>query len=118
MNLIYLELKGRDFELEEKRKMDRFSLELPTLISMIDECGKQRVVEVMTRNICAGGAFLQTDKPLSVGTDLKINLILPLDNLKKMGGRRSRIDVSGSVVRTESKGMAVCFDKKYNIEPF
>ena len=98
--------------------MDRFTLELPALISMINESGKTRAFEVMTKNICAGGAFLLTDKPLSVGTDLKMNLILSLDNLKKMGGRSSRIDVSGSVVRTELKGMAVCFDKKYSIEPF
>jgi len=61
--------------------MDRFTLELPALISMIDESGKQRA------------------------------------NLEKMGGQRSRIDVSGSVIRTESQGMAVCFDKKYNISP-
>jgi len=97
--------------------MDRFTLELPALISMIDESGKQRAFEVMTKNICAGGAFLLTDKPLLVGTDIKMDLILPLDNLEKMGGQRSRIDVSGSVIRTESQGMAVCFDKKYNISP-
>jgi len=97
--------------------MDRFTLELPALISMIDESGKQRAFEVRTKNICAGGAFLLTDKPLLVGTDIKMDLILPLDNLEKMGGQRSRIDVSGSVIRTESQGMAVCFDKKYNISP-
>ena len=71
----------------------------------------------MTENICAGGAFLLTDKPLAVGTDVKMDLILPLNNLSKMGEQGSRIDVSGAVVRTESQGMAVCFDKKYNIEP-
>ena len=97
--------------------MDRFTLELPALISMMDESGKTKAFEVMTKNICAGGAFLLTDKPLSVGTDLKMDLILPLDNLKKMGGRPARIDVSGTVIRTESQGMAVCFNKKYNIEP-
>ena len=97
--------------------MDRFTLELPALISMIDENGKQRAFEVITKNICAGGAYLLTDKPFSVGTYIKMDLILPLDNLEKMGGQRSRIDVSGSVVRTESQGMAVCFDKKYNIAP-
>ena len=102
----------------EKRKMDWFSLELPALIFTIDASEKAKAFEVMTKNICAGGAFLQTNKPLSVGTDVKMDLILSLDNLQEMGGRRSRIDVSGSVVRTESQGMAVCFDKKYTIEPF
>jgi PilZ domain len=102
---------------EEKRKIERFTLELPALISMNDETGKQKAFEVMTRNICAGGAFLLTDKPLPVGTNVKMDLILPLDNLQEMGARRSRIDVSGAVVRTDLQGMAVCFDKKYSIEP-
>lgn len=102
---------------EEKRKMDRFTLELPALISMMDETGKQKAFEVMTKNICAGGAFLLTDKPLVLGTDIKMDLILPLDNILKMEGKRSRIDVSGEVIRTESQGMAVRFDKKYNISP-
>ena len=98
--------------------MDRFKLELPAMISLIDAGGKTKAFEVMTRNICAGGAFLLTDKSLMLGTDIKMDLILPLNNLQKMGGRRSRIDVSGEVVRIESQGVAVCFDKKYSIESF
>ena len=97
--------------------MDRFTLELPALISMMDESGKTKSFEVMTKNICAGGAFLLLDNPLAVGTDVKMDLILPLENIPKMEGQGSRIDVSGAVVRTESQGMAVCFDKKYTIEP-
>ena len=102
---------------EEKRKMDRFSMELPAWISTVDETGNPRTLEVLTRDICAGGAYLLTDQPLAVGTGIEMNLILPLDNLPKIENRRSRIDVSGSVVRTESQGMAVCFDKKYQISP-
>jgi Tfp pilus assembly protein PilZ len=83
----------------------------------MNESKKPKSFEVVTRDICAGGAFIQTDHPLSVGTDIKMNLILPLDNLPKLGNRRSRIDVSGSVVRRESQGMAVCFDKRYQISP-
>jgi len=102
---------------KKKRKMDRFSLELPAWISAADHNGNPRSFEVVTRNICAAGAFLQTDQPLPVGTDIEMNLILPLDIPSNKGNIRSRIDVSGSVVRTESQGMAVCFDKKYQISP-
>ena len=97
--------------------MDRFNLELPAWISLIDENGSPHSFEVITRNICAGGAFLQTDKPLPVGTDIEMKVILPLDNLPSVQSRRSRIDVSGSVIRTESQGVAVCFDKRYQISP-
>jgi hypothetical protein len=102
---------------EEKRKMDRFTLALPAEISITDESGKQRSFSVVTKNICAGGAFFKTDESLSDRTSVKIDLILSLDNLPGMEGRGSRIDVSGKVVRTESHGMAVCFDKLYQISP-
>ena len=102
---------------EERRKMDRFTLELPAGISIPDESGKPRTFNVVTRNICAGGAFLQTDDPLSEGTYVKIDLILSLNNFTGLEGKGSRIDVSGTVVRTESQGMAVCFDKRYRISP-
>ena len=102
---------------EEKRKMDRFSMELPAWISAIDKHGKLQTLEVVTRDICAGGAFLQTDQPLSVGTNIEMNLVLPLSNIPNVQIRRSRIDVSGSVIRTESQGVAVCFDKRYQISP-
>ena len=102
---------------EERRKMDRFVLELPAGISIIDESGKPRTFKVVTRNICAGGAFLQTDEPVSERTCVKIDLILSLNNLQGMEAKSSRIDVSGTVVRTESQGMAVCFDNLYQISP-
>jgi Tfp pilus assembly protein PilZ len=102
----------------EKRKVDRFSLELHALLSINDENGKQRSIEVITGDICSGGAFFRTNTPFSVGTGVKMNLILPSDKFKKLGGKRSLINVSGSVIRTNALGMAVCFDKKYRIEPY
>jgi hypothetical protein len=97
--------------------MERFSLKLPALLSMMDENEKQQTFEFMISDICAGGAFFKTDHPLSVGTDVKMDLILPLDKFKKFGRKRSRVDVSGSVIRTNDKGMAVCFNKKFRITP-
>jgi len=101
----------------EKRKVDRFSLELSALLSINDERGKKRSIEVMTRDICSGGAFFRTHTPVSLGTKVKMDLILSSDKFKKLGGKSSRIDVSGRVIRKDSRGMAVCFDKKYRIEP-
>ena len=102
----------------EKRKMERFNLELPALLSTNDENGNPKAVEFIISNICSGGAFFKTDEPFSVGTDVKMDLILPLDKLNKPGGKKSRVDISGSVIRTDDKGMAVCFDKKYRISPY
>ena len=102
----------------ERRNMERFDLELSALLSINDESGNPRAFEVTTRNICSGGAFFKTDNPFSVGTDVKMDLILPLEKFKSQKVNGSRIDVSGVVIRTEKQGMAVCFDKRYRIEPY
>lgn len=102
----------------EKREMERFHLELPALLSMMDESGNQQALEFMISNICAGGAFFKTHEPLPLNTDVKMDLILPLDNAKKIEGKKSRVDISGSVIRINEFGMAVCFDKKYRILPY
>ena len=101
----------------ERRKMERFSLELPAKLMWSFKDRKHESLELMTSNICAGGAFFKTQKPLSMGTDVKVNLILHLDKIQKRGSKRSIIDVSGSVIRTDNKGMAICFDKRYKILP-
>ncbi len=101
----------------EKRQMDRYDFELPALLSMMDANGNQRAVEVIISNICAGGALFKTDHPLSVGTDVKMDLILTSDKFKKFETKRSRVHVSGSVIRMESQRMAVCFDKNFKISP-
>jgi hypothetical protein len=99
----------------EKRTMERFSLELHTYLSMADESGEQESIDLLTSNVCAGGAFFKTKKPLSIGTNVKIGMILPLDKFKNLEEKRSCIDVAGSVIRTEKQGMAVCFGKRYKI---
>ena len=102
----------------DRRKTERFSLELPTYLSIADKYIKRESLEIITSNISSGGAFFKTEKPLPVGTDVKIDLIIPLDKLNKLKGKKSRIDVSGSVIRTNKNGMAICFDKRYKITPY
>ncbi len=101
----------------EKRKMERFDLELPAWLYLVDESEELEPFEYKTRNICAGGAYFNTDSPFAVGTDVKINITLPINKFKELGGKHTRIDVSGSVIRADEQGMAVCFDKKFKIEP-
>ena len=97
--------------------MDRFALELPAWISIIDESGEPQTFEAVTKNICAGGAFFRTEQSLTVGTAVKMNLILSLYNILKTETISSRIDVSGSIIRKELEGIAVCFDDQYQIMP-
>jgi len=100
----------------EKRSLPRLELELPARVSKTggEDSG---ALEIRTRDVSAGGAFFQTGEPVPIGTELKIDLILPLDELKKIEGKNAHITLSGKVVRVSRKGMAVCFDKKYAIRP-
>jgi c-di-GMP-binding flagellar brake protein YcgR len=102
----------------QRRKIKRFDLELATYLSVANQGNKQESFEFITSNICAGGAFFKTDKPLTVGTDVKLTINLPLGKFENVKHTISYIDVSGSVIRTNHQGMAVCFDRKHKILPY
>jgi hypothetical protein len=104
--------------MEERRKLERFSLEVPTKIEVVVSAGKKESLHIPTSDICASGAFFRTKKALPEGTKVKIDLILVLDRLKHLiDNSRANVKVNGTVVRSGSAGMAICFDEDYQIMP-
>ena len=100
----------------KKRKMERYAMEIPVLLGFETENGKQASLKLHTRNISAGGAYLNTTtQALPIGTAVKLNLILPLKKNLIPDVQQTHIAVTGNVVRTDKKGMAICFDDKYQI---
>ncbi len=97
--------------------MERFVLKLPARIALTDDLVSQEETEFTTTNICAGGAYLLTDRPLLVGTTIHMVMRLPLDNIFAEQGRQSQIKLKGRVLRNDTKGMAVLFDGRYQISP-
>jgi c-di-GMP-binding flagellar brake protein YcgR len=104
---------------EEKRKLERFDLKIPAKIAAVTGEEERETLDLMTSDICAGGAFFHTDTPLPEGTQVRIDLVLPLEKLRKLAADcdHAYIKVTGTVLRKESKGMAICFDKGYEIRP-
>jgi len=108
--------------MKERRKLERFTLKLPTKIEMVISGQEKRIFDLQTSNICAGGAFFPTTQPIAEGTRVKIDLFFSFDDLKaildklRLGGQ-AHMRVKGTVVRSESAGMAVCFDEDYQIIP-
>ncbi|MDY6850631.1 MAG: PilZ domain-containing protein [Thermodesulfobacteriota bacterium] len=98
-----------------KRKMERFDLELPARVIKAEENQDSESIDLLTSDICAGGAFFQTDQPMPVGTEVKIDLVLPLDELKKIEGKKALIKVNGAVIRVTKDGMAICFEEGFEI---
>jgi hypothetical protein len=104
---------------EEKRTLERFDLKIPAKIECVLGDDDQQTLDLMTSDICAGGAFFHTEAPLPLGTEVKIDLVLPLRKLKQLTADADHafIKVSGKVLRSGPRGMAICFDKGYEIHP-
>ena len=105
--------------MERKRNLERFDLRCPATITVIsgDDEHQNELKNLLTKNICSGGAYFHTDQPLAEGTPVKIDLFLRIDELKKLDSRQAQIKVQGEVVRSESGGMAICFKDNYSIKP-
>ena len=103
--------------MKEKRKLERFDLELPATIQFLTPGQEKSLLDLLTTNISSGGAFFHTTRPLPEGTPVKIDLILPLGRLKKLkdDSKQAYIKVTGTVLRSESEGMAICFDQDYQL---
>jgi len=102
----------------DERKLERFTLELVASISVSGKEGEEKDLKFNTSDISSGGAFFNTEKPLPVGTEIKLDMVLPLDKLKKLKGKQAKIEVSGAVVRIDQEGMAISFKKDYQIKRY
>jgi hypothetical protein len=103
--------------MKDKRRLKRFDLKIPATIELMDSDRKEGIVNLRTSNMCSSGAYFHTTKPLPEGTRVKIDLVLPLDRLKRLedGCKRAYIKITGRVLRSGSKGMAICFDEDYQL---
>ncbi len=102
----------------DKRKLERFDLELPATIELLTPDQEKSLLNLLTTNICSGGAYFHTKQPLPEGIQVKIDLVLPLDKLRKLKDehKQAYIKVTGTVLRSGSEGMAIFFDEDYQIE--
>ncbi len=104
-------------------------MQLPVKVAIDTDEGREVQYETVTANISAGGAFISTEHPLPIAckvylefllsfSDLKkLRFILSLDMLKKFEGKPVWVLASGVVIRHESNGMAIIFDRDYQLSP-
>ena len=103
-------------QIVEKRKLERFDLNIPAKIQVVSD-GEKEEMKLTTRNICSGGAFFRTTQPLPVGTEITIDLVLPLGKFQKLKDIKKQVSINltGKVLHAETTGMGVCFDEEYQI---
>jgi hypothetical protein len=101
----------------EKRKVERFDLQLEAFVSLPGETSHAEMGNLVTRDISMNGVFLITDRPLPVGSKVSVDMILTLGGKKKQDSQQAWIKASGKILRTDNQGMAVGFDDKSRILP-
>lgn len=80
----------------EKRKNQRYGLELSIAVTWKDKSGHTRETTGMTENISPAGAFIVCESPIEQGCPIDLRFDLPI----ALGGSpKSRISASGTVVR-------------------
>lgn len=103
----------------ERRSLKRFALSLPARIEKIprSENNTRAILDLITKDICASGAFFLSTHPLNKGTPVKIDLILTPEKSRNSRVWRALIEVNGVVLRRDPDGMAVNFEKRYRLIP-
>jgi len=103
----------------ERRRLERFELQVPAKIEVLSSPDAASLLELLTKDICAGGAYFPTKTALAAGTKVKMDILLPVRNVSAPGDNtRGLIKVNGTVIRSGPAGMAIGFDTGYLITPF
>ena len=102
----------------ENRKVERFNLNLEAYVFMGGNASATKPYNLITRDVSANGAYLLTDKPLPIGTKVKVDVVLSVEDQKNQAARKALIKACGSVLRTDREGMAIGFDESSRFMPF
>jgi len=100
--------------MEERRRFERFSINLPARLETII-LDKKQVVELNTRNISASGAFFDMKSPFYEGMWVRVSLSAKNKRIADLTGSQSLIECEGVVTRSTPKGIAIRFDKDCQI---
>ena len=101
----------------EKRKLERFKLQLLSHITVRGKGKDIKTIKLLTQDVSSGGAFFKTPDPLSVGTRVDLDLVIKIDRLKNISGNSALVNLTGTIIRTHEEGMAICFDENFQISP-
>jgi c-di-GMP-binding flagellar brake protein YcgR len=114
---------------EERREQERFSFRLQTKIMAESGTGITPLLEFVTADISASGAFIETSRPLPIASKVRMEFFLSLEELARLRfllakeslkvwqSERAWVTATGVVIRAEQNGVAVIFDQNYQVFP-
>lgn len=102
---------------KDQRQIERFSISIPAKVGIDGESGSSGDQLLLTRDVSAAGAYFFTVTPFPVGTNVIVEMILLPQHKTNSKARHAKVTITGSVLRTDSQGMAVRFDDEYKMVP-
>jgi len=97
--------------MKERRQFERFTFPLPIRLEAIT-LDKNKILDLETRDISASGTFINTLTSFPKGTGFIMDFTIPSDNIKEFKYVKSLRSLTGTMVRSTSKGMAIHFDRE------
>ena len=101
--------------MKERRLYKRHSVKFPSRIEAIMPSGKKKILDIETKNISIGGAFIYTKESSSFpeGTRFIIDLTIPNDRNKELMVVTNLMECTGTLVRSTSEGIAIQCESEY-----
>ena len=101
--------------MKDKRQYERFSFPLPVKLKAIT-IDRKKVIDLYTRDLSVSGTFITTLMSFPEETRFTLDFTIPTDSIKKLKDVKRLKGYTGSMVRSTSYGMAIHFDREYQIE--
>lgn len=104
--------------MREKRQFERFEIQVPAVVKIPGNNGPAVKLDLKTHNLSAGGTFIKLGESLSLGCEVKIDILLSFEELKTPADPLGSLILSttGRVVRSDPDGVAICFNENYEFK--
>ena len=97
-------------KVSEQRNAIRYRLEMPAELKVRDSREDAEIIfNLNTGDISSSGACMVGSAAVEIGTEMEVNLEIPLEKLRNVTSRVAKVMLSGVVVRVSEKGMALSF---------
>ena len=104
--------------MREKRQFERFEIQVPAVVKIPGENGEIVKPDLRTHNLSAGGAFIKLGELLSLGCEVRVDIMLSFEELKTSIDPLGSLILSttGRVVRSGPDGVAIRFHENYEFK--
>jgi len=102
--------------MKERRLHKRLNIPLPVRVKALNGDVLIMALDLEARDISYSGTFIPTLTSFPEGSRFILDFTIPSDNLKYFKNVDSLIGCKGTMVRSDSNGIAIQFDEECQIE--